>query len=298
MFQSGYKVLLKISSLKYQVLAGTLGLVLLLGMVPIPAFANVVTIDAFSAQDVSAFCDFALEGPNVLNPGNPTFKAISELVKILDGSVAGGWRICTLNLDVSNSPSLGEIQIVGSPDDGAQPLANMFRHMAGSGVETTTMLIYNGTDGTMGTDGSFMSLNLLGNDFLKIVYSKSDFQVDGTVRLTDNTGGDSATRPFTLVAGTNAVTTILIPMGAFTTANAALGLEDIREIKFTLDTVPDATDYDMDLLIFTMPPVGGEMVALDTTALLLAGAELNAIWILPLIAAIGIGAFVVSRKRN
>ena len=81
-------------------------------------------------------------------------------MKIVDGSVAGGWRICTLNLDVANAPSLGEIQFVASPDDGAQPLPNMFRHMAGSGVETTTMLIYNGTDGTMGTDGSFMSLNL------------------------------------------------------------------------------------------------------------------------------------------
>ncbi len=44
--------------------------------------------------------------------------------------------------------------------------------------------------------------------------------------------------------------------------------------------------------------VGGEMFPTDTTALLLAGAELNAIWILPAIAAIGIGAFIVTRKRK
>jgi len=47
-----------------------------------------------------------------------------------------------------------------------------------------------------------------------------------------------------------------------------------------------------------MQPVGGTMMPAETTALLLAGAELNAIWILPAIAAIGIGAFIVSKKRK
>ena len=46
----------------------------------------------------------------------------------------------------------------------------------------------------------------------------------------------------------------------------------------------------------TAPPVGGTMIPLDTTALLLAGAQMNAAWIIPVIvSAIGIG-IVIARK--
>jgi len=51
--------------------------------------------------------------------------------------------------------------------------------------------------------------------------------------------------------------------------------------------------------IFTrMDMVGGEMFPTNMSALLLAGVSVNLMWILPAIAAVGIGAFVVSRKRN
>ncbi len=44
------------------------------------------------------------------------------------------------------------------------------------------------------------------------------------------------------------------------------------------------------------PSVGGELLPLDTTALLLAGAQMNAAWIIPVIvSAIGIG-IVILRK--
>ncbi len=45
------------------------------------------------------------------------------------------------------------------------------------------------------------------------------------------------------------------------------------------------------------PPVGGTILPIDTTALLLAGAQMNAAWIIPaIIIASGIGIFLVRRK--
>jgi len=46
------------------------------------------------------------------------------------------------------------------------------------------------------------------------------------------------------------------------------------------------------------PAVGGTMIPLDTTALLLAGAQMNAAWMIPVIAAgIVIGVFVIKRRK-
>jgi len=43
-------------------------------------------------------------------------------------------------------------------------------------------------------------------------------------------------------------------------------------------------------------PVGGELIPLDTTMILLAGAQMNAAWLIPVIvSAIGIG-IVIARK--
>jgi len=44
--------------------------------------------------------------------------------------------------------------------------------------------------------------------------------------------------------------------------------------------------------------IGGTMIPIDTTALLLAGAQMNAAWMIPVIAAgIGIGVFVIKRRK-
>jgi len=44
-------------------------------------------------------------------------------------------------------------------------------------------------------------------------------------------------------------------------------------------------------------PVGGTFEGVNSTALLVAGAQANALWLIPLITAIGIGIVVVNRKR-
>jgi len=50
-------------------------------------------------------------------------------------------------------------------------------------------------------------------------------------------------------------------------------------------------------MTITIPPiVGGELLPLDSAALLLAGAQMNAAWLIPvLVSAIGIG-IVIARK--
>lgn len=42
--------------------------------------------------------------------------------------------------------------------------------------------------------------------------------------------------------------------------------------------------------------VGGEMIPLDTTVLLLAGVQGNAIWLIPIVSVIGIGIFIIRRQ--
>lgn len=270
--------------MKIQILAGTLSLVLLLGMVPTPAEAKIFIIDDFS-DDTGGLCDFAVT--LIAVPG-----AFAQPAAVL-----GGERECSLAIDAESPPSNAVIDVVALPDNvpAVPPSPDMFRHMAGSGVESITMLEYDG----VGAAG--LGISLLSSDDIQIDYSLSDFQVDVTVRVTDS-GGDFAEQTGILAAGTIVPTSLNFVIQNFIDAPSAflgvLNLGDIDSIKFTFDTTIDVTDYDLDKLHITMEMVGGEMFPVNTTALLLAGVELNAIWILPLIAAIGIGAFVVTRKRN
>ncbi len=275
--------------MKYQILAGTLGLVLLLGMSPLPqAEAKIFIIDDF-VLDPNGLCDIALL---VLGTSSCQQSGLSI------ANVIGGVRDSSITLDVANAPSNGVIDYVGETDDGAVGTSDeMFRHMAGSGVETTVIQQFDGETGA----GRSLGVNLLNSDDIQIDYSLSDFQVDVTVRVTDS-GGDWAEQTGILAQGTVTPSSLNFVIQNFIDApsafNGVLNLEDIDEFKFTYDTVLAFTDYDLDKIHITMEMVGGEMFPINTTALLLAGVELNAIWILPAIAAIGIGAFIVSRKRN
>jgi hypothetical protein len=52
------------------------------------------------------------------------------------------------------------------------------------------------------------------------------------------------------------------------------------------------------MMIYQTPVVGGELLPLNTTALLLAGAQTFS-WMIPVVlSALGIGLFVVSRKSE
>jgi len=274
-----------------------------MGLLPLqPAEAKTFLIDDFSNDpfpDIPASiddgrCDLSASGAgsSVAGVDNVVTDSPTRL------GVLGDWRICELFIDIGAANS-ASMRVVANTED-AIPF-NMFNHEAGPGVFTMTELTYNGTDGSAGTDVSPFNIDLTNSDDVRIMYSVADFDTDVIVRVTDSTG-DWAEQASTLVGGTVAVTTILFNIDNFilapSTSFGAVALNDIEEISFFFDTTVALTDYVIEKFDITMTMVGGEMFPVDTTALLLAGVELNAIWILPAIAAIGIGAFIVSRKRN
>ncbi len=265
--------------MKYQILSAALGLVLLLGLIPLPpAEANMFLVDDFSDDDDPAeSCDLQI----VDNSNAPDGSVQTGLSGVIDMV-----RECVLFLTAFDGQSNAGILVVQA--------SGMFRHMAGTNVETRVMLIYN-------ADGAGLGINVNDSDNFKIGYSKADFAVDVIVRFTDGSG-NWAELEDQLEAATVVPKELLFLIQDFidnpTAVNGVVNLGDIDEIKVTLETTFDVSDYDIDNLMITMQMVGGEMFPVDTTALLLAGAELNAIWLLPAIAAIGIGAFIVSRKRN
>jgi len=272
--------------MKFLLLTGTLGALLLLVLVPSvsnPAFANIFTIDNFTDDGgvLGMDCDQSVVDPLfALSP----FEGDGGLAQVV-----GGVRECQLELLIDNSPDTGTSTIVAND--------KMYRHMSGPGVSTMSYLQYDGFDDAPLAGVKILSLNLLNSDNLQIDYSFSDFDVNVTATLIDG-GGDSASLKSKLLAGTTSLASIGFDLDAFVLENPLLDLGDIDEINVNFTNTVVATDFTLEKIHITMQMIGGEMYPVDTTALLLAGAELNAIWILPAIAAIGIGVFVVTRKRK
>ena len=86
--------------MKYQILAGTLGLVLLLGMVPTPAEAKIFVIDDFS-DDPNGVCDQTVT--LIAVPIGPFSQAAT--------GVLGGERDCSISVDAENPPPIGGFNI-------------------------------------------------------------------------------------------------------------------------------------------------------------------------------------------
>jgi len=204
--------------MKTQILVGTLSLVLLFGMVSLPpAEAKVFLIDSFE-DDGGAFnmqCDISL----LNNPGGsapPTDPV--DLPVPGDGNAAVGKnqnlnmvidmiRQCSIFLDTVSPPSRGEINI-------AQGIGGMFRHMAGTQVETTVMLWWDGNFDDDGDGNRQLNENFANSDDLRIVYSTSDELVDGTAFLYD-CNDNVAQLPFLLQIITDNPTTILLDLDLF-----------------------------------------------------------------------------------
>jgi len=292
--------------MKTQILAGTLGLVLLLSIVPLqPAEANVFLVDDFSndgansevdADQPKNTCDISLSAAISLTAESKVTLFNSTVLGVL-----GDWRLCTNTVNTANPPDVDVIKVVAFNGTGDPfPYANMFRHEGGNGVISAAMLEYKGFN-IAESKGSGLDLNLLNSDDLQVQYSNADQIVNVTARITD-TGGDWAEQEGELMEVTNTNTNLNFDLDTFVTGPSdsvgTLDLDHIAKIKLTFEDNVAFTDYTLEHITITMQMVGGEMFPVDTTALILAGAELNAIWILPAIAAIGIGAFVVSRKRS
>jgi len=246
-------------------------------MVSLPAYANNFLIDSFEDGGGigNMMCDISLvNNPGGTAPptdpqdlpvpgdGNPAVGANQNLNMVIDMI-----RQCSIFLDTVSPPSEGEIII-------AQGLGGMFRHMAGTQVKTTVMLWWDGNFGADGNGNRQLNENFANSVNLRITYSFSDNNVNGMATLFDG-DGDSASVPFTLVAGTITTTVINIPLANFVAQNANLNLADIDEIKLTFETTAGGSDYALDLIDINMqtaPPdpspipttcVGGNIVHID-----------------------------------
>ena len=87
-----------------------------------------------------------------------------------------------------------------------------------------------------------------------------------------------------------------IPQGNLGTVN--LNFKAVSSV--TIDPKPDGVftgNVCMDNYVFEVIPIGGELLPIDTTALLLAGFQTNLAWIIPVaLSAVGIGVILVRKK--
>jgi len=97
--------------------------------------------------------------------------------------------------------------------------------------------------------------------------------------------------------------TLNIPTGTFGTIQ--VDMINVQSVSFTpgqefknSNPLNEGADICIDNLIFDNAFVGGELLPIDSTALILAGAQ-SFSWMIPvLLSGIGIGLFVVSRKSE
>ena len=262
-------------------LAITLGLILVFSVASTPqAFAATIIIDNFEFEDddtmpFSGACDEqlteALVDVNFANtdPG-------------LVGVIGDGDRECDFGLDMDVEPptfDVGNVMVDGGQwSYGTEPDVN--------------------GDAKLTYDNGVM-LDLTGQIGIRVVCSFADSVIPITVIIIDGagSGSDSAQVAGSCPDNTNAPVNLDFMNGAFLVNNALIDLDDIVSIVVDMEP-PVAGDFVLDEITSPMEMVGGEMFPVDTSALLLAGAKLNAMWILPTIAAIAIGGFLVTRLRK
>ncbi len=133
------------------------------------------------------------------------------------------------------------------------------------------------------------------------------FDVEGTGIIICDSNANRISEPLTFIiedmnwVGQNGVITGIsiqnTPECIGTTTAVVLGP---NSVQITLDPVGplDKCHYDLEVE-HGGDLIGGTLLPIDTTALLLAGAQMNAVWMIPVVlSGIGIGLFVVSRKSE
>jgi len=254
-------------------LAGTLGIVLLTGLGITPAYATQPTIDNFETENNN--CDVEYDATTALIFGSIDCTDTSPM----DEDTLGGQRDGTVGVnggtgtgDHKASISVGEALTEGFISFSSTALTNGF------------VILKYGEAGDLDQDWSTVF------DRIRITLASTDGTIATAITLTEDAGDGGST----CVLNGNLAVPMTDYFLASCPANVNLANIDHVQIRFDGSQMADFTITDISLPVM----IGGTMMPADSTALLLAGAELNAIWILPAIAAIGIGAFIVSRKRN
>jgi len=153
--------------MKFLLLAGTLGAIMLFAIVPSVsnnAYANIFLIDNFTGDTaLPQKCDQMLFNGTLAN--QTAFESQSGLSEVIDMI-----RECQLFLLIDNAPSVGASTI--------EETAAMYRHMSGPGVSIMSYLQYDGMADAVVGGGRTLDLNLLDSDNLVIQYSFADFEVN------------------------------------------------------------------------------------------------------------------------
>jgi len=114
----------------------------------------------------------------------------------------------------------------------------------------------------------------------------------------------SPSLPFpALTLQSNAGDILVVPAGTLGTVQ--VNMLNVVDVTFNLDPNAGSIDTCIDNLIFDDEPtvvvVGGEFLPIDSTALVLAGLQTSAIWMLPVLAGVAGSAFAVlyiKSRRN
>jgi len=250
-----------------RLLAGILSLVLIAGF-GTPAFAvapNFVISDPGGGDCTSAKINGVWDGP-------------SKTCTVSDGFIIQSFESLTVNAGVT-------LVLDGGPDPG-----NAQVNIQGNMVNNGSVIILGGSGNTDGAIIQGGTSSIVNNGSFKItggsgVGSGLFFVSSGT--LLNNCGG---TMDF--IGGTG-------PLSGRLQNNDIVISSPVSAITFT-PGVGDRSGVFEGNAIIPGPEcprvvVGGEFLGVDTTSLLVAGAQANALWLLPAIAAIGIAAVVIRR---
>ncbi len=255
-------------------LGGILVLALMIGFSS-PAYA--LLIDGFDNSDTDCNIDIPTGGAAGVTIG--PFQDTTA-------GILGGERDCTLTRAVDGGGQ--SVQMAIDTTD------NMYQVTTGAGNKAESFLVWDGT-GAPGLGG--IDFTQGGADSICMDSQEFDRVAGSPVRVTlYDTSANMDTQTMVIAVHQDAIP----PETTCWLLSSFVGVDEtlINKVKFhfDLDALISA-DYIVNR-IYTNEMIGGEFIGVETSALLLAGAEMNSYWILPLIAVIGVGAFIYSRKRN
>jgi len=135
---------------------------------------------------------------------------------------------------------------------------------------------------------------LVDNDGFDFFYGVPDL---GEANEVDQAGGDSGGPSFNAAGEISGVHSYSISIRNTDGTTSDIDAIDDNDTfgEFSVDTRV-STYANFIKGVIAQKGVGGEYFTLDTTALLLAGVQTNLAWIIPVLAAAGIGAFVLRKK--
>jgi len=241
---------------------------------------------------------------------NPDDGVLYALLKVSDdpGNDSGTTFLVTLN------PRTGVATFIGEPGDRFAAIAfipgnTLFGVTTKNAVVDSTLFTLSTQDASAtevcelanGVSEDGRALAFLSTDgSLYHAFSNTDL----TLERIDDTSGATCLVTDIPISGLD--TSFFNPTGLvfrlstneFLIANREPDLHTISANPGTINFVGAMSDQSRGLAIFG-PPVGGELLPINTAALLIAGMQSSALWILPVLAgAAGAGAYFVRTRQN